>query len=503
MLDALSDPAPTERIDAARRSIAWWPVGLIAAATTLLLLGTANRYGYHRDELYFRLLGEHPQWGYTDQPPFTPLLARLGIELFGDTVWAMRVPFAILLGLTAIVAAMIARELNGGPAAQSLAAVGVFSAGPLSAAHVSSTAAPDLLVWLGVSYFVIRALLAGRERAWIGAGLVTGLGLYNKHLVVLLLLCIAAGLLWLGPRHVLQSRWLWAGAGVALLIGLPNLIYQVANGFPQADMAAAIAENKGTESRVLLLPLQFVLLMLPPVWIAGIVTLLRDPRLRPLRALAVAYPLMLVLVLVIAGQPYYPVGLLYALFAIGAVPTARWAFGHRPRQALLAVGVTLSVAMGIVSALPVIPERSLAGNPAVAANQTIADQIGWREYVWQIAGVHNELSPADQDRAVLFTGNYGEAGALDRYGAQFGLPPVYSGHNELHNFGPPPEGKTVVVAVLQAPLPRAAALFGACQQKATLHNSLGVENEELEARIYVCRTSEPWAAIWPRTQHYD
>lgn len=476
---------------------------LLAATATMLLIATADRYDYHRDELYFRLLGQHPQWGYTDQPPFTPLLARLGIEVFGDTVWAMRIPFAILLGVTAIVAAAIARELGGGPAAQSLAAAGVFSAGPLSTAHVSSTATADLLVWLGVVYFMIRALLAGRERAWLAVGLVTGLGLYNKHLVVLLLLCVAAGLLWLGPRHVLTSRWLWAGAGIAVLVALPNLIYQVANDFPQASMAAAIAENKGAESRALLLPLQFVLLMLPPVWIAGIVTLLRDPRLHPLRALAVAYPLMLLLVLATAGQPYYPFGLLYALFAVGSVPTARWASGRRARQSLLAAGVVLSVLMGIGSSLPVIPERSLAGSFAVDANQTIPDQIGWREYVWQIAAVHDELSAADKRRSVLFTGNYGEAGALDRYGAQFGLPAVYSGHNELHNFGPPPEGRTVVVAVLQAPLHQAAALFGACQDKATLRNSLGVENEELEAHIYVCRTSEPWSSIWPRVQHYD
>ena len=97
-------------MDSGRRPFALWPVGLIGVGATLLLLITANGYDYHRDELYFRLLGQSPQWGYVDQPPLTPLLARLGIEMFGDTVWALRVPAAVLLGLTAVLAAMVARE---------------------------------------------------------------------------------------------------------------------------------------------------------------------------------------------------------------------------------------------------------------------------------------------------------------------------------------------------------------------------------------------------------
>ncbi|GLY05569.1 glycosyltransferase family 39 protein [Actinoplanes sp. NBRC 101535] len=485
-----------------RRPIVWWPVGLIAAAATLLLLTTAHRYDYHRDELYFRMLARDPQWGYLDQPPFTPMLARLGIEAFGDTDWAIRVPPAILLGLVAVLAAAVARELNGGAVAQSLAAAGVFGVFPLSAAHVTSTAVTDLLVWLGVLLCAIRALLWGRERAWLGAGLVAGLGLYNKHLVVLLLLCLAGGILIAGPRRVLTSRWLWAGAGLAVLVGLPNLIYQIVEGFPQVTMAAALADERGGDNRTLMLPLQFALMILPPVWIAGIVALVRDPRLRQIRALAVAYPLMLILLLVMAGAPYYSMGLLHALFAIGTVPTERWITGHIGRQAVLAAGTGLSIAIGVAGALPVIPADRLSATPVPALNQTVADQIGWREYVWQVAAVYTALPPAYRRRTILYAGNYGEAGALDRYGPRLRLPPVYSGHNELWRLGPPPEGRNVVIAVLQAPPARAIELFQSCRVAFQLSNAFGVENEETGTRVYVCETTESWASIWPRTRHY-
>ena len=60
-----------------RRPLAWRPVGGVALAVGLLLAITINGYGYHRDELYFRVLARHPAWGYVDEPPPTPMLARL------------------------------------------------------------------------------------------------------------------------------------------------------------------------------------------------------------------------------------------------------------------------------------------------------------------------------------------------------------------------------------------------------------------------------------------
>jgi 4-amino-4-deoxy-L-arabinose transferase-like glycosyltransferase len=483
-----------------RSPLAWKPVGAVAASAAVALLLTINRYDYHRDELYFRMLGEHPSWGYVDQPPFTPLLIRLCAEAFGDSVWAIRLPGVLFLAAAVFLLALIAREAGGGAVAQTLAGTGALTTFALVSTHLTLTAGPDLLVWLGVVLCVMRALLRQRPRYWLLAGLLTGLGLYNKHLVVLLLLTFAAGLLLVGPRKVLLSPWLWAGLGIAVVVGLPNLLYQIANGFPQLDMAAALAENKGDEARITLIPLQLAWLgpFFVPVWIAGIVTLFRDPALRPVRALGVAYPLMLVLLFVVAGQPYYTVGLLSALFAIGAVPAAKIT-----RRWILVAGAAVNVGFAILTSLPVLPVGVVGGTPIPAINQGIADQIGWQRYVRQIADVYAALPAEDKPRTVLVTGNYGEAGALDRYGRAFGLPDVYSGQNELHRLGPPPESATVVVLVTQGDPARSTA-FGSCALKAELDNGYGVENEEQTARVFVCRDlTGTWAELWPSFQHFD
>src|SRR3954469_14583306 len=123
-----------------RPPLAWRPVGLVAAGIAALLLATIDRYDYHRDELYFRLLGNHPAWGYVDQPPATPLLARGAIAVFGDSLWAIRVPGLLCILGAVFLAALVAREFGGDAGAQALAALGLATTFPLVGGHLLTTA---------------------------------------------------------------------------------------------------------------------------------------------------------------------------------------------------------------------------------------------------------------------------------------------------------------------------------------------------------------------------
>jgi hypothetical protein len=124
--------------------------------------------------------------------------------------------------------------------------------------------------------------------------------------------------------------------------------------------------------------------------------------------------------------------------------------------------------------------------------------------VAQVKAVYDALPAEDKAHAVLFTGNYGEAGALDRYGRPQGLPDVYSGQNELWYLGPPPESATVVVWVTEGDDPIGSPYFGSCESKAALDNGYGVDNEEQTAHVFVCRDRKlTWAELWPKAQHFD
>lgn len=487
-----------------RAPFAWRRVAPAALIQLAALAATSDRYGYHRDELYFRLL--RPGWGYLDQPPLTPLLAR-ATRLIADQPWALRIP-AMLASVAAVVlVALIAREAGGGRTAQSLAAWGYgFATFPLIVGHVLLTASIDQPVWLGVLLLAVRAQLREDARAWWWAGALAGAGLYNKLLIVVLVAALVAGVLITGPRRLLVSRPVLVAAAIAIVVGLPNLVYQVVNGFPQLEFGRQLAAHNGGSVRASALPLA-ILLLGPPlvaVWVAGLVALCRRPSWRPIRFLAPALGVLVVLVLVMGSQPYYEFGLLAAVFALGCVPAEGWlARGGRARVGVVVALGGVNAAVSLVLALPLVPVGSVGSTPVPGINQTARDSIGWPAYVREVARVWRALPAHQRSAGALVASNYGEAGALARFGGTYGLPHVYSAQNQLYFQGrPPASADTMVLVGGQADTAR--SLFASCRTAGHLDNGVGVDNEEQDEPIVVCRGPVGgWRVVWPRLKHED
>jgi hypothetical protein len=486
--------------------VPWVPVLVVAGLLVAVLLALAARYGYHRDELYFRLLSQRLQIGYTDQPVGTPAIVRVSRALFGDTIWSLRVPAALFAGLTVVLTALLARELGGARRAQVLTAVGVAVSGFVSVSgHVLLTSSLDLPVWAAAILCLVRALRSGDGRWWAVAGVVCGIGLLNKQMIALLIIGLAVGLLVLGPRRALLDRYLWLGVLAMVVIGAPSIWYQVAHGFPQLDMASALSRDKGFDDRTQFVPLQLLILgpLVAPVWIAGLVALFRRPEWRVLRCFGVAYVVACVLTLVGGGRSDYVVSFLIMFLAAGFVAVDGWlARGRQQVRRWLLVAALVLNALGTVwLALPVLPVAIEAHTGVGDVNPTVRDEVGWPRYTAQVAAVYHALPAADRARAALIAGNYGEAGALDEYRVKLGLPRVYSGHNALYERGRPPESATVAV-VVGLDGSELSQVFGSCAVAATLDSDTGVDNEEQGRHVVVCRDpKQSWASLWPRFHH--
>ena len=481
------------------------PVLSAMLAQAVLLTAFSAGYGYERDELYFRML--RPGWGYLDQPPLTPLLARLTRHLIADQTWALRIPATISAILSVLVIALIAREVGGGRLAQTLAAWGyAFAAFPLVFGHVLLTTSIDEPVWLAVLLFIIRAVRRNEERSWLIAGVLVGLGFYNKLLIVVLLAAVAIGIAIVGPRRLLISRGVLAGIGLAVLVGLPNLIYQASHSWPQLEFGRQLAAHNGGDTRTQMWPLLFLMLG-PPltiIWVSGLVALWRRPQWRPIRFLAVTFPVLLVLVFALGSQPYYPFGLVGALFAVGCVPTTDWlARGGSGRLVTVAVLGGINALVSLVIALPLIPIADVGNTPIPGVNQAVKDSVGWPTYVRQVAAAYRSVPLSDRPTTTIVASNYGEAGALARYGSKNGLPHVYSAHNQLYFQGRPAAGMTSAV-IVGGQVDEAKGLFRTCRPAGHLDNGIGVDNEEQDEPIAICQ--DPiggWATVWPRLKHED
>jgi hypothetical protein len=484
-----------------RARFAVWEIGAVAAALSILLLVMINRYGPHRDELYFVAAGQRLAWGYPDQPVFTPLLARLATELAPHNLLVLRLPSLMAMALLVLCAAAFARLLGGGRAAQVLTASTIAaSVITVTLGHRLSTATFDTLAWTAVLLVVGHALHDYRPRLWLVAGLLAGLGLNNKTAVVVLLFAILLGVLLVPAcRAQLRTPYPWLGGVMAILLWLPNLGWQFMNGWPVLGLGADIAEEFGGVAGRLGLLLQASAMFSPLiaiVWIYGLVQLFREPGWVRLRPIAVAFLVAAVIFVIAGGKGYYLAGAIVPLVAAGCTAlAARWS-GRR----LVAAGVVLAVSAAVAwpAFVPMLPVRTYAASFYPALDSDQLETIGWPEFADTVRATVDSL-PADQrTRAVVFTRNYGEAGALDWYGLGR---PTFSGHNAFGDWGPPSEGAGPVIVV---GLADPTANFADCRVAAMINNDADADNEERGQPIWICSAPQGgWAVQWPRLVHLD
>ncbi|MFC4120481.1 glycosyltransferase family 39 protein [Nonomuraea zeae] len=485
--------------EAALPPVRWLPSLSVAGVLAALLLAVSGRHGYHLDELYTRAASRHLDWGQIDQPPLVSLVARIETALFGDGLTAFRLVPALLIGVTVVLAGLIAREVGGNQRAQLLATVAAAASGlALHTGHILGTNNFDVLVWVAVCWLALRLARTQDHRLWLVIGVVVGFGLHAKYLLGLLLLSIAVGMLVSGPRRALFSPYLFAGAGIALVIASPVLVWQATHGWPQFEMADALSTALSELSRISFLPMQILMigLFLSPVWIAGLVALLRRGEWRPYRFIAIAYLFMVVLLLVIGGQAAYAAALQFVLLSVGCVVVAGWA-RTTVRRVLTGVAIAANLLTSAVLMLPVLPIQTYADNVLLQQLAIVQfDQAGWPELTAQAAAVYRSLPAEDQARAVFYGNHYGQAGALDKYGPAYGLPPAYSGHNSYADFGRPADDKTVVITI-GVDRAQFSRLFAECRPAGKFDLSLPVS--DLGQEFMVCRRPrEPWSQIWPK-----
>jgi hypothetical protein len=288
--------------------------------------------------------------------------------------------------------------------------------------------------------------------------------------------------------------------GLALLVAVPNLLWQIRHGLPQLTVGAGLSAENAAEVRISMWPL--LLVMIGPlvcwVWIAGIVRLGRNPRWRSMRFLLVAFLVVLVLTFTGGSQFYYPYPMLAVVFTVGCLTVAE-RLTSRARQTGVVTLFSLHVLTSIAINLPLIPVEQVGRTFIPTANAGVGDQVGWPRYVEQIDAVTVRARSRDP-AAVVLTSNYGEAGALNRYST---LPevPVVSGHNALWFVAAPPEGTRTVV-VVGGQLPRVEPFFERCDIDTRLDNGVGVDNEEQDMPVAICTwVRGTWAELWPRFRH--
>ena len=499
------------------------PVVLFLALANLLFHCYFNSgYGYFRDEFDYMACGDHLAWGFVDHPPLVPLLIKLCRLLLGDSLRSVRFLPALASSATIILTAIIARELGGRKFAMGFSALAVAVV-PVYLANGSllTTNFLEPLLWMGCVYFVILAIKRDNPRYWLWFGVVAGIGLEEKYSIAIFGFAIVVGLLFTEQRRVFANKWIYLGGAVALLIFLPNLLWNMQHDWPFAQLMHNIkAEGRDVVLSPAAYFAQQLLIMHPllaPMWITGVLAFLFSARLKPYRLLGWTYLAALAVFIALKGKNYYLVPIYPVFLAAGAVMIE--SFIERSRQVWLKpVIVVLLVAGGawlaplVVPILPVpqlisymdklpfeVP-RSEHSHMRAALPQHFADQFGWEEMVASVNQAYLRLSPEERPGCGIFAQDYGQAGAIDFLGRRYGLPPALSGHQTYFLWGPRGYSGNCLI-VLDDTKESLERLFEHVEYAGRSDNPYALERG---IPVFICRGAKfgSLEAMWPRLKKW-
>jgi hypothetical protein len=494
----------------------------VALVRIVLYFFAGPNYGYFRDELYYLACGEHPAWGYVDQPPLIAWTAWLLQHTIGTSLWALRLLPALAGVATILLAGLLAHELGGRRWAMFLASLAALMA-PVSLAlsHLFTMNAFDPLLWAAIAYLVVRIANSGDERLWLPIGALAGITILNKYAILFWLSGLVFGIGLTPLRQSLRHRWFWFACALATAIALPNFLWQWRHQFPFLELMHNVRES----GRDIVLPplaylqaqaqmLGFVAALLVPF--ALLFFFSKQGRL--FRALGWAYLVFLAEMMLLHGKMYYVAPVYPTMFAAGAVwieaVTQRrlWIWA-KPALALAILAVGGIYAPTILPLLSVpnflayehtmgIEQQKFEHMQPGVLPQLYADMFGWEGIAQRVAAYYRTLSPEEQRKTAIFANNYGDAGAIDFFGPNYGLPKSIGGHQNYWIWGPRDyTGESMIVL--------GEGHEHNMQTKCASYTIIGNASDPLSRHdewlpIYHCRGFK-WdlQTIWPEMKHWN
>jgi hypothetical protein len=501
------------------------PIAVLSFLKLGIHLGTNAfaSYGIFRDEFYYIACSNRLALGYVDQPPLSIYLLSLSRQIFGESLFAIRLLPALAGAFTVFFTGLLVRKIGGGKTAVILAALATMLAPiQLGMNTVYSMNCFDILLWALLAYIVVLIVEENKPKWWIVLGMLMGLGLLNK-----------IGMLWFGfgfflallltkARRYLSTKWPWIAGFLAFLLFSPFIIWNVLHDFAHLEFIRNARMFKYAGINVKDFIFGQILIQNPvafPLWLAGLYFFFFHKDGKRFQILGIIYSIAF-LILLISGHskpeylsPAYPM-----LFAGGAVLFERL-FRRKYLKWLKFAFPGLIGVSGILLAplaLPVLPVKTfirysgfLGMGPSTYEEKELsqlpqfyADMFGWENMAATVAGVYHSLPEEEKSKTVIFARNYGEAGAVEYYRKKYDLPAVISPHNNYWIWGYGDNSAEVYICI-GGERDDYLGCFSQVDQAAVIRCEYCMPYEN-NLPVYVCRGKRVnKSEIWESLKHYE
>jgi hypothetical protein len=402
-------------------------------------------YEPHRDEFLYLAEGAHPAFGFMEVPPLLSLFAWMTRHLGNHMFWIKCWPSLFGALNLMLVGKMIISEGGKRFALFLLFCCFIFTA-YLRTHFLFQPNFLEVFFYTVIAFGLIRFVKTTDNKWLYISALGAGLGMLSKYSVAFYIISLLPALILTKQRSIFRNRHLYFALGLAFLLFLPNLIWQIIHHFPLIYHMNELASTQLQYVPPAAFLTDQVLMFLPCfyIWITGFFYLLLNPKARNYIFLCWAYLGVIAILLWFHGKNYYAMGLYPVLFGFGSLAIEQWTI--QKRFFLRYVFSTFTILLGIYFifiGLPVLPpaklasfyERTHARGKGIlrwedqedhALPQDFADMLGWQEMAEKTAAAFHSLDSSQQTNTFIFCDNYGMAGAINYYRKKYHLPEAFS-----------------------------------------------------------------------------
>jgi 4-amino-4-deoxy-L-arabinose transferase-like glycosyltransferase len=402
-------------------------------------------YQPHRDEYLYLAEAHHMDWGYMEIPPMLSVFAWI-TNFFGASMFWIRVWPALFGALTFLLVGRIILSLGGRIFALFLAWLPFMIDGYMRLFFLFMPGFLDVFFWTLMAFSVIRFIQTQQNKWLYLFGAAIGLGMMSKYSVAFYTISILAGILLTRHRKIFINKHFYFASLIALLIFLPNIIWQYNHRFPVITHMNELQEEQLKYNSAAGFIISQLIMNLPClfIWIGGLAHVIFYSQGKPYRFIAWTYLFVIALLIVLRGKDYYALGAYPVLFAFGAYQLEK-ATSLKLRWTRYMM-VIFPFALGLF-AMPLImplakPEVLVKYYEKTGLSKTgsfkwedqqmhplpqdFADMMGWKEMALKAGAVYNKLPEDQKLKTMVYCRGYFSAGALNYYREEAGLPEVYS-----------------------------------------------------------------------------
>ncbi|MGB4843497.1 MAG: glycosyltransferase family 39 protein [Ferruginibacter sp.] len=468
---------------------------------SLHLLADFNS-GYQGDELLHIETGNHPAFGYMEFPPLIGWLAFIQNLFHSQSVFVHHIFSHIASLLILILIGKTTVELGGKSNAVFLVLLCIIIAPAFGRSQqLFQPVVFSQLCWMLSFYQLVRFSKSPENKYLLYLMLSLALGFLTKYDIVFFIAGLGSLLLFKRTHTVILSRSGFKYTLFFTLLIIPNLVWQYLHHFPVLDMFSRLYETQLEKLSVANVIKDLVISLNPLTaffWLAGLVYMFNAKDKTLYRPVAFAICISIIFLAFSKSKAYYFFPAMVCLMIFGSIWFERKVLSFRrwilyPATALMLLSGCILLPFG----LAVLPLNSFI-QFAHLKKEDGRYQVHYQEYysytkaqktLTAIKTVYDSLPATEKEHCLIWGKHYSQAGIVNLYRQQYGLPKAFSYHGSFYLWAPEGAMPETVIAFTngEASINFFRSFFSTVVPVSKVYNPYADFDKDLWQTIYICK----------------